>query len=127
MRHGTLLMALLSVVTLVPISGHSRDAEPNSDTLACDIGPVTKVYGKTQWLVYSCTDNRTVVIVSAPGNPGMPFYFTFFPKDGKYQLGGEGTGNKDATKAAFDELKAMSEEDISELIRETRASAKAKQ
>jgi hypothetical protein len=54
--------------------------------LQCNIGPITKTYGLTQWLVYSCNDSRTVVIVPAPNNPAMLFYFTFTPGDSGYQL-----------------------------------------
>ena len=68
------------------------------------VGPVKKIYGKTQWLVYSCSDNKTVVVVSDTGNPAMPFYFTFYPKQGGYHLTGEGTGKKEATAAAFNDL-----------------------
>ncbi len=116
MRHLALISGVLwtAVTTSLPATG--EELQP----LKCDIGPVTKTYGKTQWLVYSCSDERTVVIVSAPGNPAMPFYFAFYPKGNAYQLSGEGTGRKDATSAAFDELKALSEQDIAALIEETK-------
>ena len=81
---------------------------------------VGKTYGETQWLVYSCDDNRSLVIVSAPGNPALPFYFVFSPHENGYQLSGEGTGRTDSTKAAFDELKALSATDIAALIERTK-------
>jgi len=88
--------------------------------LKCDIGPVLKTYGMTQWLVYSCNDHRSVVIVSAQGNPAIPFYFTIFPRANGYQILGEGTGRKNATVAAYDELKALTGGDIIGLIEETK-------
>jgi hypothetical protein len=97
-----------------------QETKPQSPQLKCDIGPVSKTYGMASWLVYSCDDGRTVVIVAAPGNPAMPFYFMFSPHEGAYQLDGEGTGNKDATDAAFRELKALSERDIKALIDQTK-------
>ena len=81
---------------------------------------MTKTYGGTKWLVYSCDDNRTVVIVAAPGSPAMPFYFMFYPTKDGYHLYGEGTGNKDATDAAEHDLSALSEPDITALIAETK-------
>jgi len=66
-------------------------------SLKCNVGPVTKTYGSTEWLVYSCDDNHTVVIVAASGNPAMPFVFNFSPSNNGYQLHGEGTGSKEAT------------------------------
>ena len=88
--------------------------------LKCEIGPVTKTYGNTPWLVYSYDDNQTVVVISAPGNPAMPFYFMFSRHKDSYRLSGEGTGSKDATKAAFEQLKALSEPDIAALIQQTK-------
>ena len=112
-----LISGVLWAALTTPLSATAEEQK----LLKCDIGPVTKIYGKTQWLVYSCSDERTVVIVSAPGNPAMPFYFTFYPQGNGYQLSGEGTGRKDATSAAFDELKALSEQDIAALIEQTKA------
>jgi hypothetical protein len=115
MKYLILLLALLSAITLIPIA--ATGAEQKS--LNCNIGPARKTYGKTPWLVYSCNDNKTVVVVSDTGSPAMPFYFTFYVKDGGYRLTGEGTGSKEATAAAFDELGKLSEPDIKKLIMET--------
>jgi hypothetical protein len=68
-------------------------------------------------LFYSCEDKRTVVIVSASG--AFPFYFAFSPQEGGYRLSGEGTGRKDATKAAFEELQTLSDRDIAALVEQT--------
>ena len=72
----------------------------------CDVGPLHKTYGKASWLVYSCTTDKNVILVSAPGNPAFPFVFCFCmkegSKDGSYHLYGEGTGNKEASGAAFE-------------------------
>jgi hypothetical protein len=94
------------------------------DSLRCDIGPVTKTYGKTAWLVYSCADGRTLAIVAAPGNPANPFYFMFYPKEGGYGLYGEGAGRKKASDVAYDQLKTFSEKEIATLIDETKSARK---
>jgi len=88
--------------------------------MKCEIGPITKSYGSTPWLVYGCDNAKSVVLVTAPGNPAMPFYFIFHPVDGAYRLEGEGTGDKSATTNAVNELKQLSESDIVALIEETR-------
>jgi len=110
------LGATLFGVVLNPLSAIAED----EDTFKCTIGPVTKTYGQTQWLVYSCNDDKTLVIVSAPGNPATPFYFTFLPTDAGHRLFGEGTGKKEATAAAFEQLKSLSEDDIANVIKETK-------
>ena len=63
------LSAVLFGVVLNPLFAVAED----KDTFNCTIGPITKTYGQTQWLAYSCNDDKTVVIVSAPGSPAMPF------------------------------------------------------
>jgi len=110
------LGALLFSVVLNPLSAIAED----EDSFECNIGPVTKTYGQAQWLVYSCNDDKTLVIVSAPGNPATPFYFTFLPTDAGHRLFGEGTGKKEATAAAFEQLKSLSEDDIANVIKETK-------
>jgi hypothetical protein len=118
MKLLALTCALLwaTVLTSLPAAGE----EPKAPQLKCEVGPANKTYGKTQWLVYSCDDSRTLVIVTAPGNPAMPFYFVFSPHENGYQLSGEGTGKKDTTDAAFSELRGLSERDIAALIEQTK-------
>ena len=115
-----LALLVISLLAALPIPAIGAEAAPKPEPMKCNTGPVTRTYGKTQWLVYSCDDVRSVVIVSGPGNPATPFYFMFSPQDGKYRLYGEGTGRKDVTKAAFDELKTLSEGDVEALISESR-------
>lgn len=95
--------------------------EPDKEIVACDIGPMLKVFGGNEWHVFSCSAPDQLVVAAAPGNPAMPFYFLLYMKDGKRKLYGEGTGSKEATAAAYDDLKiiAESEEQIAALIAET--------
>jgi hypothetical protein len=114
-RHTALSgVAALWAAMLVPLPALSAE-------LKCDVGPVRKTYGMTQWLVYSRDDARTLVIVSAPESPAAPFYFIVYPKGGGYQIEGEGTGRKELTDAAREELKRWSERDIKSLIEQTRS------
>jgi hypothetical protein len=85
--------------------------------MKCETGPVSKTYGSAQWLVYSCDDAKSLVVLSAPGNPAMPFYS---PAGTGHQLSGEGTGDKNSTATAFNDLKQLSENDILALINETK-------
>jgi len=87
--------------------------------LDCSIGPLEKNLGGTPWLLYSCTDHQTLVAITASGSPAMPFVFSFYKKDGSYQLHGEGTGRKDLTDAAYKELSVLHEAQIKALIQQT--------
>jgi hypothetical protein len=90
--------------------------------LQCDIGPITKVFGTVPWLLYSCDDDKSLVVVSAPGSAAAPFYFFFSPEGRDYHLRGEGTGSKTLTDAALKELRVLSREDIAGLVAQTIAS-----
>ena len=110
-----LVATVLLTVTSISKPVISQESKVNQIALQCNVGPVSKEYGETHWLVYSCNDQRSVVIVSAPGNPAMPFSFVFYPSDTGYHLSGEGTGRKETTAAAFEEIKALSVKEISAL------------
>lgn len=88
--------------------------------MACEIGPVQKTFGGGPWLVYSCADGRSAVILADKGNPASPFYFMFSVKPDDIDLVGEGTGNKVHTSAAFEDLKKLTPADIESLVLETK-------
>jgi hypothetical protein len=121
MRNGGLVLAF--VFAMAAAAGSASGADRPSQR--CDVGPLVKTFGKTDWLVYSCNNekaegNAMLVLVSAPGSPAMPFVFFYHIKDGGYRLYGEGTGDKKATRAAVDELQQLTEDDIANLIAQTR-------
>ncbi len=97
------------------ISG-AEGAQPPS--LHCNLGPIEKTYGGTEWNVYGCDDRQSVAIITAPGNPATPFIFFFSHNSGGYQLHGEGTGDKKITDKAYNELAALTELDIAALAAE---------
>jgi hypothetical protein len=107
-----LLLALVSSGT------PATDERPQLD---CHVGPVAKRYGENEWLVYSCSDNRSVVVVAKPENPAFEFYFILVPGPDKIDLYGEGVGDKTATEPAFQDLKLLSAADIAALVTETKA------
>jgi len=119
MKHRASLLLLM----LAALVSSASTAEKTSQ--ACDVGPHNKTYGNTPWLVYSCNNdasegNARVVLVSAPGNPAMPFVFFFYIKDGAYRLYGEGQGSKEASGAAHAELQKLTQQDIENLIAQTK-------
>jgi hypothetical protein len=91
------------------------DGEP----LQCNIGPITKTFASVPWLLYSCSDSKSLVMVSAPGSPAAPFYFIFSPEGNGYHLRGEGTGSKSITDVAAKELQNLRDSDIKSLVQET--------
>jgi YD repeat-containing protein len=113
MRWGLLPMMLLTSFAAVAQG-------PSEPRITCDRGPFgTKTYGGTAWELYGCSDNRSIAIVTARGNPAMPFYFLFAERNGQYQLSGEGNGRPEFTRLAYDDLRRLSEQDIRALVKET--------
>ena len=112
-----ILLSLLAVGS----GAHAQQASSSAAPTKCDIGPVKRTFGGTKWLVYSCNDQISLVIVSAPGNPAMPFYFFLTPEGASYRLMGEGNGSKTASKAALDDLSKLTRAEIAALFAATKA------
>lgn len=100
----------------------SSEAQPQEKLqLHCEAGPLHKTFGGYPWLVYGCSDGASIVVVSEKENPASPFYFMILAKDGGYAITGEGNGSKDASSAAFDELKLLTPAEITALFGATAA------
>ena len=111
---------LACALVVLGVSSAAFGQGPSEPRITCDRGPFgTKTYGGTPWDLYGCSDNRSIAMVTARGNPGMPFYFLFAEKSGQYQLSGEGTGRPEFTRRAYDDLRRLSEQDIKALVKET--------
>ncbi|MFZ6776287.1 hypothetical protein ACO0LD_05595 [Undibacterium sp. Ji83W] len=98
----------------IPQFVHAADAQ-----LDCSVGPLKKTFGGTSWLLYSCTDHKSLVVMTDSGSPAMPFIFYFYKQGGSYQLRGEGTGSKALTDAAYKELSELNDRQIQTLIQQT--------
>jgi hypothetical protein len=111
-------VALLSTL-MVGLADASAQG-PSQPRLLCDRGPVaTKAFGGTQWQIYGCNDNRSVAIVTAPGNPAIPFYFLLAEINGVYTVSGEGTGRRDLTAKAYNDIIKLTRPQIDALVKET--------
>jgi hypothetical protein len=113
-RTATILVAILLLALAAP-------ARADDASKKCDVGPVTRTYGNVPWLVYSCRDKRSVVVVSAPGNAASPAFFVFYPRGEGYELRNQGSANQAISAAAYEELSRLTPKDIAELIAATEA------
>ncbi|WP_191621467.1 hypothetical protein [Marinihelvus fidelis] len=103
------------LVAMLSASLTANAAEP----MACNTGPVNTELGGTTWQLSSCSDGRSLVFVTAEGNPAMPFVFMIQRGGEKTRIAGEGNGDKTYTAAAFEHLKTMSEADFDKLVIKT--------
>jgi hypothetical protein len=115
-----LILVPLVLWTIVASAVANDGIVPNRASLKCDVGPLSKTYGGTKWLVYSCIDGKSLVVTSAPENPAAPFYFIVWPQNEGIRVYGEGTGDKRASKAALDELESLGEVGAAKLVLETK-------
>jgi hypothetical protein len=113
-------MIAASVFLLMALGSADPVATTEKAPLDCQVGPVTKTFGRTDWLVYSCSDNRTIVVVAKPENPAFEFYFILTPESDSVKLYGEGVGDKAATEPAFEDLKQLSAGDVAAIVAETK-------
>jgi hypothetical protein len=109
-------LACLVLPALLLASAETTAQGPSEQRITCDRGPfATKTYGGN--------DNRSVAIVTAPGNPALPFYFLFAERNGGYRLSGEGTGKPEITRKAYADLVQLSQKDIQALVKATQKAA----
>lgn len=116
MKHLLLLLVVFVSVSFGPVTVASEEQK----SVNCETGPLTKEYGKTSWLVYSCDDNKSMLIISAIDNPAMPYYFTLQESKKGYLVIGAGSGDKKTTAAAFADLEKLSQSEILKLIKKTK-------
>lgn len=114
-------VAVLMLVSAPAAHAQSESKPGKPAPMACEAGPIDRMFGGTLWRIYGCTDGVSLVMVSAKGNPAMPFIFIFTPVDGAYRLSGEGNGDKAASQAAGDAISEMTASEISALLAETKA------
>ena len=111
------------VLVMLPMLLASLDVVaqgPSERRITCDRGPFgARTYGGTVWDIYGCNDERSVAVVTAQGNPGLPFYFLFTESNGHYRLSGEGMGLPQFSSKAYEDLARLSQEDIQALVKQT--------
>lgn len=114
--HTVIAAATCLAMTMMAGSVLGQAASAGAAQLDCNRGPVQKQFGGSPWLAYACSDGRSVVLVSAPGNPATPFYFMFSATASGHRLVGEGTGAKAVTDKAYGELKELSSQQIMQIF-----------
>ncbi|TZF90727.1 hypothetical protein [Cognatilysobacter lacus] len=114
------MIALVLTAALLAGSPASAAEQPE---LQCNLGPASERVGGNDWIVYGCADGKSVVVVAGAPNPAAPFVFILTPVGGQIELHGEGNGAKSATKPAYDQLSAMSVEDLAALYRKASSAA----
>ena len=114
---------ILLVATLVCLA---LPAGAQTEPMDCTVGPLVKTFGGSKWVVNSCTDGRTVILMAVEDSPAFPCFIKMEPSTEGYSINGRGKGDRQATNAAMDELAALSVADIEGMIDETKQRQKLK-
>jgi hypothetical protein len=83
--------------------------------ITCKTGPIDHSFGGTEWSVFACSDGRSIIARAKPGNPADPFYFIIAATGEAYEVYGEGTGEKAASDAAYEELRKLVPAEVAKL------------
>jgi hypothetical protein len=118
---STLLPLMITLAVVLPHRLAGAQPPPPRQALTCDIKPVERTIAESKWLIYSCDDGVTLVLVTAPGSKALPFAFQLHPTSSGYRLVGEGTGSKAATDPVAEALSTLSAQDIATIIEQTKA------
>ncbi len=110
------MRALVTTIFLLSLSVPAL-AEPKQ----CNVGPVDRIVGGAEWIVLSCSDGRSLVFVTAKGNPAAPFYFMVQRDEESPKIVGEGNGSKEYSAAAYEETKKMTATEFDDLVQATKA------
>ena len=117
-------MRLLLLSVAIAFSPVVAGQAPTSAPVGCMIGPLTRTIGGNAWLVYACSDGKSIAVVSTPGVAPTWFYYIVSPRGGGYAVSGESSGDKSLTKPVYEELSAMSSDAVAALFKEVQDSAK---
>ena len=101
---------------LAPASAGSHQEAPPPQPVRCENRADHETFGATEWIIYSCDDEVSLVVISAQGNPASPFVFHLRRGPQSYQVVGEGNGDEGAGDAAGADLAELSSAEIAALL-----------
>lgn len=116
---------LLGLLAVGPVHAQAQQAAPSPPPMECKTGPVSRTFGGTEWIVYSCDDRSSMVVVSAQGNPASPSYFLLKLNAEGYKIEGESNGDKKASNAAVDDLSKLGLAGFAALLAATKSGPKS--
>jgi hypothetical protein len=109
-----------SMILLSIAYSQAAPTAPAQQPLNCDVGPLEKTIAESTWLLYSCGDGSTLVLITPQGSKAFPFVFSLYRTATGYRVSGEGTGPKSATDPVAEALNALTPQNVATLIEQTK-------
>jgi len=113
---GIWLIALL-------LTGSAATAEPKAkaEPTVCDVGPISREFGKHVWEIYSCSTPSTLMF-RPPSHRDVAgsYFFILSPRGDTYDLDESRTPASFNTSAARKQIEHLSQAEVAALIAETK-------
>lgn len=114
------LVAGCAAIAATPAAAQAaKDGAPAK--LTCETGPVHRDFGGHDWVVYSCSDSASLIVMAPPGTEAGNSYIFLRGDVSGYEISAEAEGERAITDAAHAELSAMTTAEIAALLADTRA------
>jgi hypothetical protein len=99
----------------------SAGVSAGAPEMQCKQGPVLKSIGGSDWNVYACDDQKSVVVTVVKATPQLPFYyFLVTPSNAGVEVVGEGSGSKSVTEPVYQALTKLKSTELAALVAEAR-------
>ena len=110
------------IVSLMLLLSAPAADNPTDLRLLCNVGPLERSFAGQPSLVYLCSDDRSLVIVSAQKYPATEFLYTLVAQGDRHVIGnGSGSGDGRIVAAVYQDLRRLTEDEIGALIRATKS------
>jgi hypothetical protein len=111
-----------STFTAILIAGlASAPISASATEMQCKQGPLPKTIEGSDWNVYACDDQKSVVIAVARVAPQLPFYYFFVtPSSTGVEVVGEGNGSKVVTAPVYEALIKLKSAELAAMVSEAR-------
>ena len=67
-------LLMVAIAACLPLPAGAQTAP-----MDCTVGPIIKTFGGSKWVVNSCSDGRTVVLMATNDSPAFPCFIKMEP------------------------------------------------
>ena len=110
---------LMAATIALSAPAMAQDA-PEPVRLICETGPLYRFFGGHSWIVYSCNDQASMIVMAPPETPAGNSYLVLKADVAGYEIFAEADGEREITDAAREELAEMSMGQLARLLADTR-------
>ena len=115
-------MKMLGAVASLILLMSPPPADGGVDLLIqCNVGPVELAFAGQLSRVYSCSDGRSLAILSARKSSDTDFTYTILAEGERHFVSGSGSGDGKIVAAVYQTLRKLTRRDIDAIVAATKA------